>query len=139
MKKVALLFFFGLFMSTCQKDSDNAPPPPDVVKGVMVDILDQKGIEGVVVYVNHIEYDGFNIKAITKIDSAVTDAEGKFEMKNVTRCGNVGCILKIESIPSGYQRGVRINGYDEDCVVSHYGYTDAIFGYHFTLGIEQCR
>ncbi len=109
MKKTALLICIAFFLNACKKDLGPIPVDIDyVIRGEMVDSVEQKPISGVILYVNSITYDGFNIESITEVASDTTDSAGKFEIKYQ----DVGSIvLKLRYIPFGYQSdAVLING-----------------------------
>jgi hypothetical protein len=127
MKKIALMLFItGLFYA-CKKDPE--PEPVDlgyVIRGEVVDSLDQKPIAGIILYVNTFIYDGFNIKSVTEAASDTTDAEGRFEMKYTRKEGEV---LKFRYIPLGYQPDfVFVNG-NKVSLMNYHGPSGAFLGF----------
>ena len=134
MKKIALLFFLAFFMSTCQKDSDTNPPPPPpdvkyIINGMVVDILTQKPVSGVAIYVNRTWWEGLT-EHFVETGRSVTDSAGKFEIVRLLDCGH--CILKVSDIPSEYQGTLYINGVRETSAGWH-GIWDNFFGYEIAI------
>lgn len=125
---IILLVLAGMLASACGKEGENRELQP-VIRGKVVDILDQKPVAGVEVMVIDFWTDGWNY-GIPVAGRDTTDSEGAFEVWYTLKYPSDDRIIKFNGIPAPYQQAVRINGTDEGCIVYDYAdlYSGNLFG-----------